>query len=68
MIRAKIFVQDLVAGQPTLDTVRDSMEHSRVAAEAELDRTVHPAPPPPISSTGVASGTIDGLPGSGTPT
>ncbi|MBH0119280.1 hypothetical protein ACWDUD_23295 [Rhodococcus sp. NPDC003382] len=67
MIRAKIFVQDLVAGQPTLDTVRDSVEHSRVAAEAELDRTVHAAPPP-ISSTGVASGTIDGLPGSGTPT
>ncbi|WP_420751508.1 hypothetical protein [Rhodococcus sp. O3] len=67
MIRAKIFVQDLVAGQPTLDTVRDSVEHSRVAAEAELDRTVHAAPPP-ISSTGAASGTIDGLPGSGTPT
>lgn len=69
MIRAKIFVQDLVAGAPTLDTVRGSMEHARVAAEAELDRQVHPAPPPPsISPAEVSSGTMDGLPRSGTPT
>ncbi|WP_330249383.1 hypothetical protein OG874_23960 [Nocardia sp. NBC_00565] len=40
VIRAKIFVQDLVAGKP--DVV-----HVREAAEAELARTVVPAPPAP---------------------
>lgn len=40
VIRAKIFVQDLVAGKP--DVV-----HVREAAEAELARTVLPAPPAP---------------------
>lgn len=61
VIRAKIFVQDLVAGAPTLETVRGSVEHSRVATEAELDRRIHPAPPP-ISHRPVPSGTMDGLP------
>jgi len=67
VIRAKIFVQDLVAGAPTLETVRGSVEHSRTATEAELDRRVKPAPPP-ISSIDIPSGTMDGLPRSGTPT
>ncbi|WP_241384224.1 hypothetical protein [Rhodococcus sp. CH91] len=67
VIRAKIFVQDLIAGSPDLETVRGSVEHSRTAAEAELDRRVRPAPPP-ISSIGAPSGTMDGLPRSGTPT
>ncbi|MFQ6395199.1 hypothetical protein ACLMAJ_17245 [Nocardia sp. KC 131] len=40
MIRAKIFVQDLIAGKP-------DVEHVRTAAEAELARTVIPAPPSP---------------------
>ncbi|MFG1795474.1 hypothetical protein [Nocardia sp. NPDC049149] len=40
VIRAKIFVQDLVAGKP-------DVEHVRTAAEAELTRTVVPAPPAP---------------------
>ncbi|VFA91869.1 Uncharacterised protein [Nocardia farcinica] len=40
VIRAKIFVQDLVAGKP-------DVEHARTAAEAELSRTVVPAPPAP---------------------
>ncbi|MBF6214329.1 hypothetical protein IU433_28275 [Nocardia puris] len=40
VIRAKIFVQDLVAGKP-------NVEHVRTAAEAELTRTVIPAPPSP---------------------
>ncbi|NEW39218.1 hypothetical protein GV794_10080 [Nocardia cyriacigeorgica] len=40
VIRAKIFVQDLVAGKPDVD-------HVRSAAEAELQRTVVPAPPAP---------------------
>ncbi|GAA5056916.1 hypothetical protein [Nocardia callitridis] len=40
VIRAKIFVQDLVAGKP-------DPEHVRTAAEAELTRTVLPAPPAP---------------------
>lgn len=66
MIRLKILVQDLVAGAPTLDNVQRSVEHSRVAAEAELDRRVTPAPP--ISPAHVPSGTLDGLPRSGTPT
>lgn len=38
VIRAKIFVQDLVAGKP-------DVAHVRTAAEAELARTVVPAPP-----------------------
>ncbi|MBO0854737.1 MAG: hypothetical protein J2P18_13360 [Nocardia sp.] len=37
-IRVKIFVQDLVAGKP-------DVAHVRRAAEAELERTVLPAPP-----------------------
>ncbi|QCQ90627.1 hypothetical protein [Rhodococcus sp. SGAir0479] len=57
MIRAKIYVQDLVAGKP-------SVEHALTATEAELERTVHPAPPP-ISPRGAASGTMVGLPGEG---
>jgi hypothetical protein len=40
VIRAKIFVQDLIAGSPDVD-------HARSAAEVELTRTVVPAPPPP---------------------
>ncbi|WP_216917677.1 hypothetical protein [Nocardia noduli] len=40
VIRAKIFIQDLIAGSP-------DVEHVRVAAEAELARTVVPAPPSP---------------------
>ncbi|MGW4739304.1 hypothetical protein [Nocardia xishanensis] len=40
VIRAKIFVQDLVAGKP-------SVEHVRTATEAELARTVVAAPPAP---------------------
>ncbi|MFR9751912.1 hypothetical protein ACL02S_12885 [Nocardia sp. 004] len=40
VIRAKIFIQDLVAGKP-------DVEHVRRAAEAELTRTVVPAPPAP---------------------
>lgn len=67
VIRAKIFVQDLVAGAPTLDSVRASVRHSRAATEAELDRRVRPAPPP-ISPNPIPSGTLDGLPPSGTPT
>ncbi|UYP20527.1 hypothetical protein OED52_08395 [Rhodococcus sp. Z13] len=66
-VRAKIFVQDLIAGAPTLETVRESVEHSRAATERELDRRVRPAPPP-ISSRRDPSGTMDGLPRSGTPT
>jgi hypothetical protein len=41
VIRAKIFVQDLVAGKP-------DVEHVRTAAEEELTRTVVPAPPAPL--------------------
>ncbi|MBY8856214.1 hypothetical protein K7711_06980 [Nocardia sp. CA2R105] len=41
VIRAKIFVQDLIAGKP------DAVAHMRVAAEEELARTVVPAPAPP---------------------
>ncbi|MEV0292961.1 hypothetical protein [Nocardia sp. NPDC050710] len=40
VIRAKIFIQDLIAGKP-------DVEHVRSAAEAELTRTVVPAPPAP---------------------
>lgn len=43
LIRAKIYVQDLIAGKP-------SIVHAREAAETELVRSVHPAPPPPSSS------------------
>ncbi|MFD3813043.1 hypothetical protein [Rhodococcus sp. NPDC058639] len=64
IIRAKIVVQNHVAGAPTLETVRGSMENSKVVAEEEvLDREVHPAlPPPSISPPAASSGTIDGLP------
>lgn len=60
VIRAKIFVQDLIAGKP-------SIEHVRIATEEELERIVHAAPPP-VSSHAGTSGTIDGLPRPGTPT
>ncbi|WP_406280575.1 hypothetical protein OH799_14620 [Nocardia sp. NBC_00881] len=40
VIRAKIFVQDMIAGKP-------DVEHVRTAAEAELARTVVSAPPAP---------------------
>ncbi|MEU1982421.1 hypothetical protein [Nocardia sp. NPDC019395] len=40
VIRAKIFVQDLIAGKPDVD-------HVRSAAEVELSRRVVPAPPAP---------------------
>ncbi|WUD59314.1 hypothetical protein OG300_02410 [Nocardia sp. NBC_00511] len=43
VIRAKIFVQDLVAGKP-------DVAHVRRAAEEELARTVVPAPPAPPGS------------------
>ncbi|MFC9997549.1 hypothetical protein [Nocardia sp. NPDC127526] len=43
MIRAKIFVQDLLAGSP-------DVAHVRRAAEEELVRTVVPAPPAPPPS------------------
>lgn len=64
VIRAKIFVQDFIAGTPSAEHVKEAAEHAKVAAEAELDEVVHPAPPP-ISSRAVASGTMDGLPGPG---
>ena len=38
-IRVKIYIQDLVAGKPSLD-------HVLTATEEELDRTVHAAPAP----------------------
>lgn len=57
VIRAKIYVQDLIAGTP-------SVEHARVAAEDELEHVVHAAPAP-ISPNASRSGTIDGLPGPG---
>ncbi|MFH5229675.1 hypothetical protein [Antrihabitans spumae] len=40
VIRAKIYIQDLIAGKP-------SIEHALSGAEEELARTVHAAPPPP---------------------
>lgn len=57
MIRAKIYVQDLVAGKP-------SVEHALTATEDVLERTVHPAPAP-ITTHGAPSGTMVGLPGEG---
>lgn len=73
LVRAVIFLQDLVAGRP------DVLPHVREATEDVLDEMVHPAPPPPpgswqpgswqagrvlptISSLRGASGTIVGLP------
>lgn len=57
-VRAKIFVQDLIAGTP------DVIPHVRAAAEDQLDAVVHPAPAPPaISPHRGLSGTIVGLPG-----
>lgn len=38
-IRAKIYLQDLIAGSPSID-------HAVTATEEELDRTVQPAPAP----------------------
>ncbi len=40
IVRAKIYVQDLVAGKP-------SVEHAVAATEVVLERTVQPAPPSP---------------------
>ncbi|MBJ8343296.1 hypothetical protein JGU72_01310 [Antrihabitans sp. YC2-6] len=40
LIRAKIYVQDLIAGKP-------SIEHALSGAEEELQRKVHAAPPAP---------------------
>ncbi|MCS3780295.1 hypothetical protein [Tsukamurella ocularis] len=68
LIRAKIAVQDLMAGRP------DLLPHLREDAEKELDRTVVPAPAPPrrprsmarrltISRNRRRSGTINRLPG-----
>ena len=57
MIRAKIYVQDLVAGKP-------SVEHALTATEDVLERTVHAAPAP-ITTHGAPSGTMVGLPGEG---
>ncbi|PTR26471.1 hypothetical protein C8K36_10543 [Rhodococcus sp. OK519] len=57
MIRAKIYVQDLVAGKP-------SVEHALTATEVELERIVQAAPAP-ISAHGGPSGTMVGLPGEG---
>ncbi|MDG3011006.1 hypothetical protein G4X40_12680 [Rhodococcus sp. D2-41] len=45
LIRTKIYIQDLVAGKP-------SVEHAVAATEAELDRTVQPAPPAPSGGRG----------------
>ncbi len=39
LIRAKIYVQDLIAGKP-------SIAHARASAEEELERLVHAAPAP----------------------
>ena len=39
LIRGKIYVQDLIAGKP-------SIVHAREAAETQLATAVHPAPPP----------------------
>lgn len=65
LIRAKIFLQDLMAGKP-------DVAHAKFGAEAELDATVHAAPAPgesaelvlaaAISPVGGGSGTIDQLP------
>lgn len=61
-VRAKIFVQDLIAGTP------DVLPHVRAAAEDQLNAIVHPAPAPPaISPHRGLSGTIVGLPGDGRP-
>ena len=54
MIRAKIYVQDLVAGKP-------SVEHALTATEEELGRIVQAAPAP-ISAHAGTSGTMVGLP------
>ncbi|GAA2068176.1 hypothetical protein [Williamsia deligens] len=59
LVRAKIFLQDLMAGRPDVG-------HAIEAAETELDRVVQPAPPPEaggrISSRLGGSGTMVGLP------
>ncbi|MGK2319814.1 hypothetical protein [Gordonia rhizosphera] len=61
-IRAKIFVQDLIAGRP------DVLPHVRSETEHRLDEVVHAAPPPPpISPHRGLSGTIVGLPGDDVP-
>ena len=40
VMRVMIFLQDLIAGKP-------SVEHAKSATEEQLDKLVHPAPPPP---------------------
>ncbi|ORM37411.1 hypothetical protein [Williamsia sp. 1135] len=65
LIRAKIFLQDLMAGKP-------DVAHAKSGAEEELNAKVHPAPAKgesaglvlteAISPGGGASGTIDQLP------
>ncbi|MDY6810829.1 hypothetical protein GIY30_14200 [Gordonia sp. HNM0687] len=61
-VRAKILVQDLIAGRP------DVLPHVRAATEDRLNQMVHPAPPPPaISPHRGLSGTIVGLPGDDVP-
>ncbi|WP_227980831.1 hypothetical protein [Nocardia spumae] len=57
VIRAKIFVQDLVAGKP-------DVAHVRSAAEAELARTVVPAPPVHLRSRSSRATVHDGAPSS----
>ncbi len=54
LIRAKIWVQDVIAGTPDRDHL-PSVEHVRTAAEEELERTIRPAPPPPDPSPSVRS-------------
>ena len=40
VMRVMIFLQDLIAGKP-------SVEHAKSATEEQLDKLVHPAPPTP---------------------
>lgn len=40
VMRVMIFLQDLIAGKP-------SVEHAKTATEEQLDKLVHAAPPPP---------------------
>ncbi len=47
LIRAKIYVQDLIAGKP-------SIAHARAGAEEELERLVHPAPAPSPTAEHIA--------------
>ncbi|MBL1079090.1 hypothetical protein JK358_32270 [Nocardia sp. 2] len=47
VIRAKIFVQDILAGKPDVVHVRQAVIHAQQAAQEEVARTVIPAPPSP---------------------